>query len=242
MWKTCKDVDEEVNSIISPPPKLSTTSTLYGIKMVKYTKKKLLKAFFSGKTLRKDDKKEENQVVSSEYQRRKALDYYHHHDHSPLTLLYKDLRVKALEVSKMEPFMKSLLERTFLHPKVNNFNAAISRTVASRLMSSCGNDSMLCLEEIIPIFEDAMSSPILEYGSTMAHTIYEDILACRRRDPACKSELEVVLFYKGFASLVCHHVARRHYKSSRYVSLWLQSQASAAFGVDIHPAGESPSI
>ena len=26
--------------------------------------------------------------------------------------------------------------------------------------------------------------------------------------------------------------------SSRYVSLWLQSQASAAFGVDIHPAAE----
>eukprot|EP00551_Chaetoceros_affinis_P011980 CAMPEP_0203680186 /NCGR_PEP_ID=MMETSP0090-20130426/38321_1 /ASSEMBLY_ACC=CAM_ASM_001088 /TAXON_ID=426623 /ORGANISM="Chaetoceros affinis, Strain CCMP159" /LENGTH=488 /DNA_ID=CAMNT_0050548137 /DNA_START=37 /DNA_END=1503 /DNA_ORIENTATION=+ len=165
----------------------------------------------------------------------------HHH------ALYIELRSKALEVSVAEPFMKSLLLKTFLHPNVHNFNSAISRTIASRLISSCGNNPTFCAEQMTSIFEDAMKSPILEYGSTMADAVCEDILACTRRDPACKSGLEIVLFYKGFASLVCHRAARRHYNvhnsndgsaSSRYVSLWLQSQASAAFGVDIHPAAE----
>jgi len=49
---------------------------------------------------------------------------------------------------------------------------------------------------------------------------------------------------KGFAALVLHRAARRRWgkatgvpgEMSRFVSFWLQSQASAAFGVDIHPA------
>ncbi len=161
--------------------------------------------------------------------------------------LFRELRAKALEVSTEEPFTKPLLERTILHPQVQNFNSAISRSIATRLISSCGSDPILCSEQMTKIFESAMKSSCAEYGKSMAEAVYEDILACKRRDPACKSELEVVLFYKGFASLVCHRAARRHYglscttdgniKSSRYVSLWLQSQASAAFGVDIHPAG-----
>lgn len=88
----------------------------------------------------------------------------------------------------------------------------------------------------------------------MGDAVAKDILACKNRDPACQTELEVVLFFKGFASLVCHRAARRHYSrcsnsstgsgtgsggnDRRFVSLWLQSQASAAFGVDIHPAAE----
>ena len=49
---------------------------------------------------------------------------------------------------------------------------------------------------------------------------------------------------KGFAALVLHRAARRRWgkatgvpgEMSRFVSFWLQSQASAAFGVDIHPS------
>ena len=149
-------------------------------------------------------------------------------------------------MSIAEPFIAPLLEKTFLHPKVNNFNSAISRAIGTRLITSCGNDPILCPEQMTKIIEDAMKSPILEYGVTMADAVYEDIVACKGRDPACKSGLEIVLYYKGFASLVCHRAARRHYsacnkdgdESARYVSLWLQSQASDAFGVDIHPAGE----
>ena len=54
------------------------------------------------------------------------------------------------------------------------------------------------------------------------------------------SILEVVLFLKGFAALVCHRAAYRKWHSNKskksLVALWLQSQASAVFGLDIHPA------
>jgi len=94
-----------------------------------------------------------------------------------------------------------------------------------------------------------MESDELEYGYSMAEATRLDLLACKRRDPACLTLLEAVCFYKGFAALVCHRAARRAWgkkvtasndgpKYTRLVSLWLQSQSSAAFGVDIHPCAE----
>lgn len=92
-----------------------------------------------------------------------------------------------------------------------------------------------------------MESSELELGHTMAEAVRQDALSCVRRDPACESVMEVILYFKGFAALVCHRAARRRWKKkldsstlkySRYAALWLQSQASAAFGVDIHPAAQ----
>lgn len=164
--------------------------------------------------------------------------------------LFLKLREKSIELIQTEPYLANLLKRTILHPKSISFNAAISRVISSRLMSSCGTNPIMCDEKMTDVIQDAMNSPELEFGHTMTDAIVKDIMACYRRDPACETELEVVLFYKGFAALVCHRAARRHYISlhstagnnpcrdkKRFVSLWLQSQASAAFGVDIHPAG-----
>ena len=69
----------------------------------------------------------------------------------------------------------------------------------------------------------------------------QDARAVCRRDPATDSVLEVVLFSKGYAALVCHRVAYRlwHSKKRRkYTALFLQSQASATFGLDVHPAAQ----
>ena len=164
--------------------------------------------------------------------------------------LFFRLREQAIEVRKVEPYMKCLLERTILHPETDSFISAISRTIASRLISSCGGDPVICDKTVMNMIMEAMNSSETEYEHTMTDAVVQDILASMKRDPACETELEVVLFFKGFAALVCHRAARRHYnlppantdiegssKKQRFVSLWLQSQASAAFGVDIHPAG-----
>ncbi len=174
------------------------------------------------------------------------------HGNEDIDNVFLALRERAIEVTKSEPYMTTLLTQSILHPKSTNFNTLISRAIAARLISSCGNNPLMCANEMTEIIEHAMNSTDLEYGHTMSEAVCEDILACLRRDPACETELEVVLFYKGFASLVCHRAARRHYtigprtvdgsthlnQKRRFVSLWLQSQASAAFGVDIHPAAE----
>jgi serine O-acetyltransferase len=73
------------------------------------------------------------------------------------------------------------------------------------------------------------------------------------RDPACDTVLEVVLFMKGFSALVSYRAAHQKWiltqqqrkerdsntslnkQKKSWTALFLQSQASAVFGVDIHP-------
>ncbi len=140
------------------------------------------------------------------------------------------------------------------------FEEVISRTVSHRL-SSCsgGSNGNICPELLLQTIYNSFMSDELELGHTMSDAVREDALAVVRRDPACETLLEVVLFMKGFASLVIHRAARRAWKPSscgvvggnndgvettstingtRFVALLLQSQASSAFGVDIHPAAQ----
>jgi serine O-acetyltransferase len=69
----------------------------------------------------------------------------------------------------------------------------------------------------------------------MRDAIRDDALAVCQRDPAMDTILEVVLFSKGYAALVCHRAAFRLWNTKKFTALFLQSQASAVFGLDIHP-------
>jgi serine O-acetyltransferase len=86
---------------------------------------------------------------------------------------------------------------------------------------------------------NAMDSNVLELGHTMRKAIREDALAVCRRDPAMDNILQVVLMSKGYAALVAHRAAFRLFaQKKRFTALFLQSQASAAFGLDIHPCAQ----
>jgi len=158
--------------------------------------------------------------------------------------LYERLRSEALQAAKSEPAISCLLHRTVLDAKVTNFNQAVAAAIAHRLGSLCGTAPDICPEAVRSIINDALDSDERVLGWTMAEAVREDVLACVDRDPACLTILEPLLFFKGFAALVLHRAARRRWgkatgvpgEMSRFVSFWLQSQASAAFGVDIHPA------
>jgi serine O-acetyltransferase len=98
----------------------------------------------------------------------------------------------------------------------------------------------------------AFDSDLLELGHTMGEAVRDDVAAVVERDPAMDTYLEVVLFSKGFAALVCHRAAHRLWvpphrqqeqlqhssqpmPNKKFTALYLQSQASALFGVDLHP-------
>ena len=164
--------------------------------------------------------------------------------------LYTLLKGEATQVGEAEPILKCLLSRTILHPEAKTFNDIIAITIAHRLSSltnSSTSEPDVCPNSIRRMLSSALESSELELGHTMAEAVRLDALSCVRRDPACESVMEVILYFKGFAALVCHRAARRRWKKrlnsstikfSRYAALWLQSQASAAFGVDIHPAAQ----
>lgn len=64
-----------------------------------------------------------------------------------------------------------------------------------------------------------------------------DLLANCERDPACSSELTPFLYFKGFAALQTYRVAHRLWERGRTgLADYLQSRASDALSVDIHPA------
>ena len=187
--------------------------------------------------------------------------------------LFLQLRSEAIQVVKNEPMLFGLLSKVGLLDNTTlasipttttksssacntspakTFEEVISRIVAHRL-SSCsgGSEGNVCPQLLLHGIHESFKSTELELGHTMSEAVRADAVAVVRRDPACETLLEVVLFMKGFASLVIHRAARRAWKpnnnnsdeggagaSARFSALLLQSLASSAFGVDIHPAAE----
>ena len=62
-------------------------------------------------------------------------------------------------------------------------------------------------------------------------------MAVAKRDPACRRLLEPLFYFKGFVALETYRFANRLWQSGRRdFALYLQSQSSRVFAVDIHPA------
>lgn len=164
-----------------------------------------------------------------------------------LDKLSLQLQQEALEVARNEPELCLLLHRTVLAPGVVTFEHAVASTVCYRLLlQPCekkGSQSdqqptaSFCPHSLQKLLRECLESDFLEQGHTMAHAIREDALAVCRRDPAMDSVLQVVLFSKGYAALVCHRAAHQLWKNlkRKFTALFLQSQASAVFGLDLHP-------
>lgn len=215
-------------------------------------------------------------------------------DHDGRDEMLERLRSEAAAVVRKEPILSMLLSRvglldaatlarlggnpsrvaqaaalTCASPEpAKSFEEAIARIVSHRLSSCSGTSENICPKFLRQLLEESFRNTAeLEMGHTMSEAVREDAVAIVRRDPACETLLEAVLFMKGFHSLVIHRAARRAWKPAeastveegavpngndmeqtvsnregasvageRFVALLLQSQASAAFGVDIHPA------
>ncbi len=66
--------------------------------------------------------------------------------------------------------------------------------------------------------------------------VRDDIAAVRQRDPAAKSDLEIVLLYSGVHAILAYRVAHKLYLSEHYFPARCLSQlARAATGIEIHP-------
>jgi len=169
-------------------------------------------------------------------------------------------------LSKLSSNLGKPLHCTSTIETAQSFEEVISRIVSHRLSSCSGGSENICPNYLRHLLEESFSirseeeddDSHLEMGHTMSYSVRKDALAILKRDPAVETLLEAVLFMKGFHALVLHRAARRAWKpenkddindveqakkskianigGKRFVALLLQSQASAAFGVDIHPA------
>lgn len=72
-----------------------------------------------------------------------------------------------------------------------------------------------------------------------ANSIKDDVHATRQRDPAARSDLEVLLLYPGVHALLAHRLAHRLHNNEHYFAARAVSQAARfVTGIEIHPAAK----
>ena len=82
-----------------------------------------------------------------------------------------------------------------------------------------------------------MFADVLTNHPDLGRAFRADLAAVFDRDPACHRYIEPLLYFKGFHALVTHRFAHVLWCDGRRdFALYLQSQASRIFAVDINPA------
>lgn len=139
--------------------------------------------------------------------------------------LWENLRSEALVVTDNEPQLAHLLDDVILSRDslAASLGARLSRRLAREDMPRQSMEPML--------------TGVFENHPLTVRSASRDLLAMFERDPACFSPLEPLLFFKGFLALSTYRVAHQLWLDGRrWLALYLQSLASEAFAVDIHPA------
>ena len=139
--------------------------------------------------------------------------------------IWAQIRNEAAQAMAGEPALGSFIFATVLsHAKLEE---AICHRLAQRL-----NHTDVDAGLISQTFEQ-----VLESEPQVGTTMRADLAAVYDRDPACTRYLDPILYFKGFHALVTHRFAHQLWKAGRHdFALYLQSQSSRMFGVDIHPA------
>ena len=103
------------------------------------------------------------------------------------------------------------------------------------VLAQIGGGIILCAEAAEALAEP-WTAPIKRELRAALDEIRTDIDAVRQRDPAAKSDVEVLLLYSGVHALLAYRVSHRLYLSEHYFSARLVSQLARFFtGVEIHP-------
>ncbi len=97
------------------------------------------------------------------------------------------------------------------------------------------NSDILLSFDIPDFFNTAIDS-IVDTLDAVSTEIRDDIAAVRERDPAAKSDLEVLLLYSGVHAILAYRVAHKlylseHYFTARAISQWARHRT----GIEIHP-------
>lgn len=139
--------------------------------------------------------------------------------------IWDAVRDEATLVAQQEPALGGLVCGTV--SSAGTLDAAIIRRVSQRLDHHEVDAGAIQHEFRQLVSEDA----------SIGCAFRADMAAVFDRDPACSRYLEPLLYFKGFHALVTHRFAHALWSQGRKdFALYLQSQSSRVFSVDIHPA------
>lgn len=139
--------------------------------------------------------------------------------------IWSVLRGEAQEAMAAEPALTGFIFATIMsHDRLED---AICHRIAQRL-GHADVDAGLILQT----FADVLAAQ-----PQLGVAFRADLAAVLDRDPACNRYLEPLLYFKGFHALVTYRFAHELWRQGRNdFALYLQSQSSRIFAVDIHPA------
>lgn len=139
--------------------------------------------------------------------------------------VWEILRAEASRLVSEEPELRHLVDDVILSRP--SPAAALGARLARRLSR----------EDMPRATMEPLLSGVFEANPIIVHRAMRDLLAMFERDPACFSLLEPLLFFKGFLALSTYRISHQLWLDGRrWLALYLQSVASEAFSVDIHPA------
>jgi serine O-acetyltransferase len=139
--------------------------------------------------------------------------------------IWAELRQEAEEAARREPALGGFIYATILSK--DRLEEAVCHRLAQRLDHS-DVDAGLIAETFAHVLAD---------HPELGRAFRADLAAVYDRDPACSRYIEPLLYFKGFHALVTHRFAHELWKQGRRdFALYLQSQSSRIFAVDINPA------
>lgn len=139
--------------------------------------------------------------------------------------IWSEIRREATSAMNAEPVLGSFIYATLLsHERLDN---AICHRLAQRLHHS----------DVDAVLINRIFQGVLQDHPELSSIFRADLAAVFDRDPACNRYIEPLLYFKGFHALSTHRFAHALWHDERRdLALFLQSQSSRTFGVDIHPA------
>ena len=135
------------------------------------------------------------------------------------------IREEAQEVVKREPLLASFVYATVLNHR------RLEQALAYHLAQKLGSIEVpaILLREV---FDECYAE-----APDVAAAARADFVAIKERDPACRTYLQPLLFFKGFQAVQAQRVGNWLWRGKRWeLALFLQSRVSETFGVDAHPA------
>lgn len=154
-----------------------------------------------------------------------ARTLYEHRQLDTVDPIWTAVRDEAEAVVAKEPALGGFIYATILsHGRLEE---AICHRLAQRL-----NHADVDAGLISKIFGEVLAS-----HPDLGQAFRADLAAVFDRDPACTRYIEPLLYFKGFHALVTHRFAHALWNEGRRdFALYLQSQSSRIFAVDINPA------
>jgi serine O-acetyltransferase len=147
------------------------------------------------------------------------------HDLQRVDPVWEQVRAEATAAMRAEPAMGGFIYATVLHH--DRLEHAVAHRLAQRLTHPDVDAGLLS-----DIFRE-----LLVADPGLGDMFRADLTAVLDRDPACTRLIEPLLYFKGFHGLQTHRFAHLLLKAGRRdIALYLQSQASRVFSMDINPA------